>query len=199
MKTNLGPTSTACSSSWMSSPALGKEPLQAVLKRGGLELPITAITCRILRISRFDLLDLRDEVLSGRRKGCLLEFSISWKDDPRTHLLLYSVSSLLPIAPPSEPSNRGGAGTPPSLVFHSSRNAGLWCSPVHLKTWALVAVCFSFLIHEMEMIIFICLPHTFVERINWCLFRALEPYTNIKVIVNRASGVTEWANKRNSS
>lgn len=53
-----------------------------------------------------------------------------------------------------------------SPVFHSSRNVDSLCSPVHLKTLALAAMCFSFLVHEMEMIIFICLPHTFVERIN---------------------------------
>lgn len=77
MKTNLGPTSAACSSSWVSSLALGKEPLQAALKRVGRKLPIPAVMCGILRISRFDLLDLKDEILSGRHNSCLLEFSIS--------------------------------------------------------------------------------------------------------------------------
>lgn len=79
----------------------------------------------------------------------------------------------------------------------SSRNAGSFCTPAHLKIFALISpMYFSFLIHEVEMIVLICLPHKFVERINWCLYRVLEPYANIKVILNRFFGITEPSNKR---
>lgn len=84
-----------------------------------------------------------------------------------------------------------------NLAFRSSRNAGSFCTPAHLKIFALTSpMYFSFLIHEVEMIVLICLPHKFVERINWCLYRVLEPYTNIKVILNRFFGITEPSNKR---
>lgn len=84
-----------------------------------------------------------------------------------------------------------------NLAFRSSRNAGSFCIPAHLKIFALISpMYFSFLIHEVEMIVLICLPHKFVERINWCLYRVLEPYTDIKVILNRYFGITEPSNKR---
>lgn len=56
--------------------------------------------------------------------------------------------------------------------------------------------CFSFVIHEMEVIILICLPHKFVKRIDWCLDRVLKPYTNIKVTLNRPHGITELSKRK---
>lgn len=86
-----------------------------------------------------------------------------------------------------------------SLAFHSGRNAGSSRSPAHLEILALTAMYFSFLIHEMEIIIPICVPRKFIERINWCLYRVLKPYANIKVIVNRPLGIRELSNQRSNS
>lgn len=72
-----------------------------------------------------------------------------------------------------------------------------FCSPAHLEIVALSSLmCFSFVIHEMEMIILICLPHRFVKRINWCLDRVLKPHANIKVTLNRPRGITELSKKK---
>lgn len=60
-------------------------------------------------------------------------------------------------------------------------------------------MCFSFVIHEMEMIILICLPHKFVKRINWYLDRVLKRYTNIKVTLNRPHGITELSKKKKAT
>lgn len=56
---------------------------------------------------------------------------------------------------------------------------------------------FSF--HEMEVIMLTRLPHKFIERINRCLYRVSKPHTNIKVIVNRPFGATEFSNRRSNS
>lgn len=71
-----------------------------------------------------------------------------------------------------------------------------FCSSACLEIEAWTSfMCFSFVIHEMEMIILICFPHKFVERINWCLDRVLKPYANIKVIHNKPHGITELKKK----
>lgn len=72
-----------------------------------------------------------------------------------------------------------------------------FCSPAPLERVALTSfMYFSFVIHEMEIIILICLPHKFVKRINWCLDRVLKRYTNIKVTLNRPHGITELSKKK---
>lgn len=72
-----------------------------------------------------------------------------------------------------------------------------FCSPARLEIVALSSFMgFSFVIHEVEMIILICLPHKFVKRINWCLDRVLKPYANIKVTLNRPCGITELSKKK---
>lgn len=83
------------------------------------------------------------------------------------------------------------------LNFREALFVRSFCSPARLEIVALSSLmCFSFVIHEMEMIILICLPHRFVKRINWCLDRVLKPHANIKVTLNRPRGITELSKKK---